>query len=131
MKIRTLIAVLALAAGGATMAQTATPQGAVATPKIDQREANQEKRIDQGVASGQLTDREAKRLELRQQHIARAEQRAKADGTVTAQERKRLGKMEDHASKDIRREKHDGQRDMNQDGQRDHQQGRSKGGNKS
>ena len=31
-------------------------------PVIDQRQANQEKRIDQGIASGQLNEREANRL---------------------------------------------------------------------
>lgn len=131
MKFRSLIAILALTAGGAAMAQSAASQAPAGTPKIDQREANQEKRIEQGVSSGQLTSREAKRLEMREKRVAHAEQRAKADGTVTAQERKHLEKMENHASKDIRREKHDGQRDMNHDGQRDHKQSASKGGNKS
>ena len=32
------------------------------TPRIDQRQQNQEQRIDQGVSSGVLTGREARRL---------------------------------------------------------------------
>ena len=80
-----------------------------ATPRVDQREANQEKRIEQGVASGALTSRETLRLEREQKHVAVAEARAKADGTVTAQERKRLHKMQHAASHDIKNQKHDAQ----------------------
>ena len=80
-----------------------------ATPRVDQREANQEKRIEQGVASGALTSRETLRLEREQKHVAVAESRAKADGTVTAAERKRLHKMQNAASRDIKHQKHDGQ----------------------
>ncbi len=39
------------------------------TPGIDQHQANQERRIDQGVASGSLTQREANRLERGQQRV--------------------------------------------------------------
>ena len=39
---------------------------ATATPRVDQREANQQARIDAGVASGQLTAREANRLDKQQ-----------------------------------------------------------------
>ncbi len=39
------------------------------TPGIDQRQANQEQRIDQGVASGQLNARETARLERGQQRV--------------------------------------------------------------
>jgi len=60
------------------------------TPGIDQRQMNQERRIDQGIASGQLTEREALRLERGQERINRMEDRAKADGVVTARERERI-----------------------------------------
>ncbi len=94
-------------AGMAASAQTAAP--GTNTPRIDQRQANQEQRIDQGVASGALTKRETRRLEREQAVINKAENKAKADGTVTAQERKRLTHIQNHASRDIRRQKHDGQ----------------------
>jgi len=129
MKMRTLIAVMSLSIGGAVFAQAPAPKDPLATPRIDQREANQDKRIDQGVASGQLTPRETKRLELREKRIASTEARAKADGTVTGKERKHLLKMENHASRDIAHEKHDKQRDLNHDGHRDHKAGPTKGGN--
>jgi hypothetical protein len=125
MKIQTLVAALILAAGGAAFAQTtvATPKDPLATPRIDQRQVNQEKRIEQGAASGQLSPREQRRLKMEEARIARAEVRAKSDGTVTAKERKHLNTMENHESKAIAHEKHDRQRDMDHDGKRDHASG--------
>jgi hypothetical protein len=122
MKIQTLlISSLMIAASTAALAQPAAPVAGnpTATPRIDQREANQERRIEQGEKSGQLTPREANRLEAQQDRIRRTEARAKADGVVTPQEREKLTRMQNRASRDIAREKHDGQRDMNHDGRRD------------
>lgn len=78
-------------------------------PVIDQRQANQEKRIDQGIASGQLNEREANRLNTQQEHINKMEDRAKSDGTVTKRERARIDHAQDRASRHIAREKHDRQ----------------------
>lgn len=89
------------------------------TPGVDQRQINQEQRIQQGVQSGQLTPREAARLERGQERVQRMEDRAKADGTVTAQERKRLQHAENVQSRQIQRERHDRQRDLNHDGRKD------------
>jgi uncharacterized membrane protein YebE (DUF533 family) len=94
-------AVLALSAFAATAGTD--------TPRIDQRQANQEQRIDQGIASGELTKREAHRMNHQQAVVNRAEDRAKADGTVTAQERKRLTKVQNKTSRHIYRQKHDAQ----------------------
>ena len=91
-------------------AQTAAAQSpATATPRVDQREANQQQRITQGVASGELTQKETYKLEKEQAAISKTEARAKADGKVTRAERKRLHKMQDAASRDIHRQKHDAQ----------------------
>ncbi|MEQ1793443.1 MAG: hypothetical protein ABL970_04550 [Nitrospira sp.] len=79
------------------------------TPVIDQRQANQEKRIDQGIASGQLNQREANRLDKQQDHINKMEDKAKADGVVTKGERARIDHAQDRASRHIAREKHDAQ----------------------
>jgi hypothetical protein len=134
MKIQMLMGALVIAASGAALAQPAQPAtpavpgNPTATPRIDQREANQEKRIQQGVKSGQLTPRETARLQAEQGRIERAEQRAKADGKVTPQERAKLTRMQDHASRDIAREKHDKQRDMDHDGRKDHPNGGQAGG---
>ncbi len=96
-----LIAMLSLAAA-ASFAQTPGTQ----TPRVDQREANQQARIAQGAANGSLTARETQRLEKEQAHVDNAEAKAKADGTVTARERRRLDAMQDSANRDIRRKKH-------------------------
>ena len=96
-------------AGAAVSAQTAASAPGANTPRIDQRQANQERRIDNGIASGQLSKRETRRLEREQTVINKAEDKAKADGSVTAKERKRLTKMQNHASRDIYRQKHDAQ----------------------
>jgi hypothetical protein len=97
-------------------AQMAAP---LSTPKIDAREQRQDARIGQGVASGQLTTREAGKLDARQTRIQQMEARAKADGTVTKAERSQLRHAQDNASKAIYRQKHDRQVDLNHDGKRD------------
>lgn len=89
------------------------------TPGIDQRQANQERRIEQGEASGSLTPREARRLERGQQHVDNMEDRAKADGTVTRRERMRLRAAEDRESARIYSQKHDAQHDYNHNGRVD------------
>ena len=87
-----------------------------ATPRVDARQDNQEKRIEQGVAQDSLTPRETRRLEREKQRISKAETRAKADGTVTAKERHRLHKAQDAASRDIAHQKHDAQRAVTKPG---------------
>jgi len=108
---------IALAALLAALAVPALAQ--TATPRADQREIKQQQRIDQGVASGQLTPKEAARLEKGQQHVQKVEDKAMADGKVTAKERARIEKAQDKQSQRIARAKHDRQRDMNHDGKRD------------
>lgn len=91
-----------------------------ATPGVDQRQINQERRIDQGVASGSLTQREATRLERGQQRVENLESRAKSDGVVTRQERAQLQHAENVQNRHITREKHDRQHDYNHNGRNDH-----------
>ncbi len=79
------------------------------TPVIDQRQMNQEQRIDQGISSGQLNRREAGRLDRQQDRIDRMEDRANADGVMTRKERARIGTAQNRASRHIAREKHDRQ----------------------
>ncbi|MES2191857.1 MAG: hypothetical protein V4454_17180 [Pseudomonadota bacterium] len=110
MKIHTLIAALALTVGGAAFAQTpVAPKDPLATPKIDARQARQEKRIDQGIASGALTSKETARLDARETKIESDKLAAKADGKVTGAERRKLRREEDRASRAIYRQKHDAQ----------------------
>lgn len=113
MNIQTLIFALALTVGGAAFAQVpaapTSPKDPLATPKIDQRQANQEKRIEQGIASGALTQKEATRLDKREAKIEADKLAAKADGTVTQAERRKLTREQNHASAAVKRQKHDRQ----------------------
>jgi hypothetical protein len=60
------------------------------TNGIDNREFNISQRIDEGVRSGRITQREADRLHSRERDIARHEASFKRDGVVTQQERRQL-----------------------------------------
>lgn len=106
MKLHTLAAALSLVLAGAAFAQAPAPN----TPRVDKREANQQKRIDQGVASGQINQKEAARLENGQARVAATEDKAKADGTVTKNEKAHLTKMQNKQDRHIKREKHDRQK---------------------
>ena len=78
-------------------------------PVIDQRQMNQEQRIDKRVASGKLNEQEINRLNKQQEHINKMEDRAKSDSVMTTKERARIGAAQDRASRHIVREKHDRQ----------------------
>ena len=80
------------------------------TPKIDQRQGKQEQRVDQGIVSGQLNERETNRLNNQQEHINKMEDKAKSDGVVTKKERARIGQAQDRASRHIAKQKHDSQK---------------------
>ena len=112
-KIYAIVASLMLLSPFVAQAQTAS------TPMLDQRQANQEQRIQQGVQSGSLTQREAARLERGQDRVQRLEDKARADGAVTRQERARMQHAQDVESKRIYRQKHDRQHDFNHDGKKD------------
>jgi len=85
---------------------------AVAAPalaaEVDQREANQQARIAEGVKSGQLTPRETARLERKE---ARIDRQIKADraangGHLTPAERRQINREQNRVSRQIYREKH-------------------------
>jgi hypothetical protein len=105
MKTFKLLAVAALAASTLpAFAQTTS------TPRIDERQANQAQRIEQGKKSGQLTRKEAARLEKGQARIQKMEDKAVSDGKVTKKERRRIEHAQDVESRRIARQKHDQQR---------------------
>jgi hypothetical protein len=74
-----------------------------------QRDVNQQQRIEQGLQSGQLTTREAARLESEEARVERDQARAMKDGKLTPQEKARLAREQNQVSRDIYREKHDAQ----------------------
>jgi uncharacterized protein HemX len=97
--------------GSATLLMaSALYAGPTDDPRIQKREQNQEKRIEQGEKSGQLTPREAGRLERQQTKIKQDEERMKSDGKLTKQERKKLTREQNRASRNIYKEKHDKQK---------------------
>ncbi len=75
-----------------------------------QRNVNQQQRIEQGVKSGQLTNREGGKLEGGQARVDRAEARAGANGRVSTNEQQRVQRAENQQSKRIYKEKHDAQK---------------------
>ena len=74
---------------------------------IDQRQTSQEQRADQGIASGQLNEREADRLITQRKHINEMEAKAKSHGVMTERERDRIVAAQDRAARHIAREKPD------------------------
>lgn len=100
-QIRVLTSVAFMLVAGAASAQT--------TNQIMQRNANQQARIEQGVQSGALTNREAAHLERGEARINRAEARALSDGTLSKGERAHITHMQNHESRAIYRQKHDRQ----------------------
>jgi len=100
---------LLLAVSAMTLMMSGIVFAQAETPVIDQRQANQDQRIDQGIASGQLNEREANRLNRQQEHVNKMEDRAMSDGVMTKRERARVGAAQNRASHHIAREKYDRQ----------------------
>src|SRR6267142_1894551 len=111
MKLK-LTAIAAAVFWGSAFAQTGTPNSPSSQRmQADvQRDVNQQRRIEQGVASGELTNREAARLERGQARDNAAQARAGADGSVGPNEQRRLQRQENRQSRRIYREKHDAQK---------------------
>jgi len=78
-------------------------------PGVNKRQHRQQRRIGQGVKSGELTRREAVRLEREQVRIARKEARFKSDGELTRRERASLQRDLNRSSRHIYGQKHDEQ----------------------
>lgn len=104
------LALISLAAAMSlpAMAQSTTTTTSTGTPVVNHRQRYQQRRIGQGVQSGQLTAGETRHLEREQARIQRTKTKDKADGTVTPRERAQLTHMQNHASRNIYRDKHNG-----------------------
>ncbi len=93
-------------AGAAALMLTASSFAQTASPTINATQVKQAERINQGVASGELTKAETKNLRTEQRAI-RAEKAAfKADGTFSAAERAQVRRDQKQASKRIYANKH-------------------------
>lgn len=90
----------------AILAVTSVANAQTRTPVINHRQHNQERRITQGVRSGELTKNEAHHLRTDERKISRDKRMAKADGHVTGAERRHLRREENGTSRAIYRKKH-------------------------
>ena len=97
----------------AALAAMTMSTGIAQAQTVDRREANQAGRIENGVASGQLTPGEAGRVERQQASIRNQEDRMRArdGGRLTGYDRARLQHRENRASRHIYRAKHNGRVD--------------------
>jgi hypothetical protein len=84
---------------------------AMAGPRgINHREYREQQRINQGIRSGELTRREADRLEANMARIRTDERFARmTGGGISPRERARLERELNRESRGIYRQKHDGQ----------------------
>jgi len=89
---------------GASAVSMAGPRG------INSREYREQRRINQGIRSGELTRREAERLEAGLARIRIDERYARlSGGGISPRERARLERELNRESRAIYRQKHDGQ----------------------
>jgi hypothetical protein len=90
----------------ATMAFTTIAEAQTRTPVINRREHRQERRINRGVRSGELTRNEAHHLRNDERRISAERRMARADGRVTRNERRDIRRQENRTSRAIYRDKH-------------------------
>ena len=103
-----VIACVLMCAPVAMLAQTTTPTPGKNDHNIAQRKVAQQRRIANGVRSGQLTAGETARLEHQEAAINQEERamRAQDNGRLTAQDRKTLHQQQNQESRRIYRAKH-------------------------
>ena len=93
---------------GVIAAALSTGAFAQTVQQDQQRDVNQQERIEQGLQSGQLSTREAGQLERQQQHIDRMEANDLKNGSITPAEQARLNAAQNRASTSIYADKHNG-----------------------
>jgi hypothetical protein len=103
MKIKILGGLLVAALTITSMAQAQTH-----TPVINHRQHRQERRINQGVRSGELTRNETRHLRSDERRIGRQKRIAMDEGRMNRAERRHLRREESRTSRAIYREKHNG-----------------------
>jgi|SRR6476469_4164518 DNA invertase Pin-like site-specific DNA recombinase len=91
-----------------TAIATLTMVSFLSAAEVDQREKRQQKRIAQGVASGQLTPKETSKIERKEAAVRREihHDRAKNGGQLTAREKAKVNRQENRLSREIARDKH-------------------------
>ena len=97
MKTSMVMGILAILAAGASSALGAS---------IQKHQANEQRRINQGVHKGQLTGKEAHRLQNQQGAIEAERRQARDDGRITRPERRDIRHDQKRLSKDICHKRH-------------------------
>jgi len=98
---------ITLIVSGILVALTAT---AASAGSIDEREARQQRAIENGRQTGDITWREGLKLRAEQRRIEQTEARFKADGHLDKGERRVLNKMLDQSADHIKDERNNGHR---------------------
>ena len=101
--------VLGLATLGLGVAALPTAASAAPWQSVNQRQANLDRRIDQGIRSGALNRNEAVRLRAEFRQIAKLEYRYRRSGGLSNWERRDLDQRFDRLSARVRYEKRDRQ----------------------
>lgn len=99
-----LLGLCGLGSLAAAQAQTAPAQNAASDT---QRDANQQRRIEQGLKSGQLNTRQASNLEQREANLDRTEQHDMHNGPMTKAENAQIQRMQNRDSAAVYKDKHD------------------------
>jgi hypothetical protein len=99
------LSTLTLAALAASVLSTAAWADTVAE-QDQQRDVNQQERIDQGLKSGEVSTKEAGQLERDEQHVDRMEARDLKNGSINSAEQARLNSAEHKTSNAIYDDKH-------------------------
>lgn len=110
-KSTTLLALSLIAAAlgsSAAMAQADSVPGHSRENQVNQRLDNQQARINQGLANGTMTGKQAARDERHDANIAKRESvdEAKHNGHITKAEQRNLNRSENRNSKRIDKQKH-------------------------
>jgi hypothetical protein len=96
-----------LTLAGVAAGLLSTAAWAQTTAEMDQqRDVNQQERIEQGLQSGELSTREAGHLERDEQHVDRMEANDLRGGKITPAEQARLNAAQNNASRQIYADKH-------------------------
>ncbi|MGT2513902.1 hypothetical protein ACVOMT_06260 [Sphingomonas panni] len=97
----------ALMLAGLGVAMTALPAAAQPWQSVNQRQAQIERRIDQGIRNGSLSRREAVNLRAEFRQIANLEQRYRRSNGLSMQERRDLDRRMTALSNKVRIDRHD------------------------
>jgi hypothetical protein len=81
---------------------------AASAASVDATKARQEKRIEYGRETGQITWTEGLTLRAEQNKIKRKEAEYRSDGYLSTSERRKLHAMQEDAAEHIAQEKHNG-----------------------